>query len=129
MLSRDHSYTSHSHGWATGPTPALTFFVLGLTLTSPQGATWSVSPVLSGLKAAEGGFETGLGWFGVKWSLTDRVFTLNIDAPKGTRGTVRLPGSGGVQADGKPVVLSEGALVLSGGTHTLVQQVDATLAM
>ncbi|KAF5385994.1 hypothetical protein D9615_002248 [Tricholomella constricta] len=54
----DHSYTSHSHGWATGPTPALTFFVLGLKLTSPQGATWSIEPVLSGLEAAEGGFET-----------------------------------------------------------------------
>ncbi|KAF9019279.1 glycoside hydrolase family 78 protein [Hymenopellis radicata] len=66
----DFSYTSHAHGWSTGPTPALTFHVVGLTLTSPQGATWAIAPIPSGLDSAEGGFETGLGWFGVKWNVT-----------------------------------------------------------
>ncbi|KAJ3748405.1 hypothetical protein DFH05DRAFT_1389962 [Lentinula detonsa] len=74
-------YTSHAHGWSTGPTFSLSFHLLGLTVTSPQGATWSVAPVLSGLTAAEGGFETGLGWFGVNWTLTDdnAMFTLMTD--------------------------------------------------
>ncbi|KAG6911144.1 hypothetical protein DXG01_003884 [Tephrocybe rancida] len=117
----DHSYTSHSHGWATGPTPALTFFVLGLTLTSAQGATWNIAPVLSGLEAAEGGFETGLGWFGVKWSIRANVFNLELDVPKGTKGTVQLPGTGQVQVDGD--VLASGARVMDvrGGKHTIQQ--------
>ena len=63
----DPSYTSHAHGWSSGPTSALTYYVLGLTVTSPQGRTWQVAPHLSGLEAAEGGFTTPLGWFGVKW--------------------------------------------------------------
>ncbi|KAF9456654.1 glycoside hydrolase family 78 protein [Collybia nuda] len=119
----DHSFTSHSHGWATGPTPALTFFVLGLTLTSAQGATWSVAPVLSGLNAAEGGFETGLGWFGVKWSTRQGVFTLTIEAPQGTQGSVRMPGTRTIQVDGKarPGASASPIVELAGGRHTLVQ--------
>ncbi|KAF8060784.1 glycoside hydrolase family 78 protein [Lyophyllum atratum] len=119
----DHSYTSHSHGWATGPTPAMTFFVLGLTLTSPQGATWSVAPVLSGLEAAEGGLETGLGWFGVKWKTNDNVLTLRLDVPAGTQGIVKVPGRGQIQVDGKMTsAVAEGeGLDLAGGKHTIVR--------
>ncbi|KAF9465419.1 glycoside hydrolase family 78 protein [Collybia nuda] len=118
----DHSFTSHSHGWATGPTPALTFFVLGLTLTSAQGATWSIAPVLSGLSAAEGGFETGLGWFGVKWSTKEGVLTLLVETPPTTQGSVTLPGTGDVQIDGKELPPGLGfSIGLSGGRHTLIQ--------
>jgi hypothetical protein len=101
----------------------MTFFVLGLTLTSAQGATWSVAPVLSGLDTAEGGFETGLGWFGVKWSNKRGIFTLSLEAPLGTRGSVTLPGTGSIQVDGKAVsAVSAGSLVeLIGGQHTLIQ--------
>ncbi|KDQ25617.1 glycoside hydrolase family 78 protein [Pleurotus ostreatus PC15] len=116
----DHSYTSHAHGWATGPTPALTFFILGLTITSPKGATWSVAPVLGDLKAAEGGFETALGWFGVKWTLRNRVFVLQISTPRGTNGRVRLPGLGKVEFNG---VMHDGLqeMRLDGGDHTFTQ--------
>ncbi|KAG6907561.1 hypothetical protein DXG01_008443 [Tephrocybe rancida] len=125
----DHSDVSHSHGWATGPTPALTFFVLGLKPTSAQGATWSLAPVLSGLDAAEGGFETGLGWFGVKWEVThNKTLTLTLDVPKGTRGTVRLPGAGPIfQVDGQGQLtsmvhsLDGDVLMVTGGRFNLVQ--------
>ncbi|KAH7903102.1 Six-hairpin glycosidase-like protein [Hygrophoropsis aurantiaca] len=116
----DDSYTSHSHGWSTGPTPALSFYLIGLQVTSPKGATWRVAPVLSGLTAAEGGYETPLGWFGVKWSLENDVFTITISTPEGTSGTVTLPGSGDVQVDGQTAGNSE--MTLSGGNHTLVQK-------
>lgn len=33
----DYSYTSHAHGWSTGPTHALSTFVVGLQLLSPGG--------------------------------------------------------------------------------------------
>ncbi|KAF9462422.1 glycoside hydrolase family 78 protein [Collybia nuda] len=117
----DDSSISHSHGWATGPTPALTFFVLGLTITSAQGATWSVAPVLSGLDAAEGGFETGLGWFGVKWTNKKGVFTLTLEAPSGTRGSVTMPGTGTLQVDGKKTS-SPSTVELHGGHHILIQR-------
>ncbi|TFK45478.1 glycoside hydrolase family 78 protein [Heliocybe sulcata] len=103
----DYSYTSHSHGWSTGPTPALTFHVLGLQITSPQGQTWSVAPLTSGLSAAAGGFETGLGWFGVNWTIADNEFRLELDTPEGTSGVVDVPGNGTV--------------VLGGGRHVLTQ--------
>ncbi|KIJ59431.1 glycoside hydrolase family 78 protein [Hydnomerulius pinastri MD-312] len=116
----DYSYTSHSHGWSTGPTPALTFYVVGMQVTSPQGRTWRVAPVLSGLSAAEGGYETNLGWFGVKWSLDDGTLTVFVSTPVGTSGTVILPGSGVIRVDGKES--GNGSVSLSGGNHTLVQQ-------
>ncbi|KAG7449503.1 glycoside hydrolase family 78 protein [Guyanagaster necrorhizus] len=123
----DHAFTSHSHGWSTGPTSALTFFVLGLTLTGPQGSSWSVAPVLSGLQSAEGGFETSLGWFGVKWNVSStNDFTLVIEAPLGTVGTVRPPSSADFTVDGESVSstsMSDGhpAFRLEGGIHTLIQ--------
>ncbi|PBK74349.1 glycoside hydrolase family 78 protein [Armillaria solidipes] len=123
----DHAYTSHAHGWSTGPTSALTFFVLGLTLTGPQGSSWSVAPVLSGLQSAEGGFETSLGWFGVKWNVSStNDFTLVIEAPLGTVGTVRLPLSTDFTVDGESVSsasMSDGrpSFRLPGGIHTLTQ--------
>ncbi|KAF5389069.1 hypothetical protein D9757_004994 [Collybiopsis confluens] len=117
----DHSYTSHAHGWSTGPTFSLTFHLVGLTITSPQGATWSVAPVLSGLDAAQGGFETGLGSFGADWTLANnKTFTITVNTPSGTKGTVTLPGAGEVSVDGKPTRANGNTLALSGGKHTVV---------
>ncbi|KAF9073409.1 glycoside hydrolase family 78 protein [Rhodocollybia butyracea] len=117
----DHTYTSHAHGWATGPTFSLTFYLVGLMVTSPQGATWSVAPVLSGLTAAQGGFETGLGWFGANWTLTDNTtFTLAIDTPSGTNGTVTLPGAGDVSIDGSAKDVKGTKLSVPGGSHVIV---------
>ncbi|KAH9476748.1 hypothetical protein JR316_0010663 [Psilocybe cubensis] len=94
----DPAYTSHSHGWSSGPTPALTFYVLGLTLTELQGRTWALAPHFGGgLRAAEGGFQTGLGWFGVKWSAVFgeqgevESLMMSVETPEGTNGVVMLP--------------------------------------
>lgn len=116
----DPAYTSHAHGWSSGPTSALTYYVLGLTVTSPQGRTWQVAPHLSALDAAEGGFTTPLGWFGVKWSSQKRVFTLDIDIPEGTTGVVKVPVAGRATVNGKAQVVSRGdALQLAGGKHII----------
>lgn len=117
----DPSYTSHAHGWSSGPTSALTYYVLGLTVTSPQGHTWSVAPHTSGLGAAEGGFTTPLGWFGVKWALKNRSFVLNIDVPEGTTGSVKLPFAGKVLVNGKVTKVEDGdALQMAGGQHAVL---------
>ncbi|SJL14854.1 related to alpha-L-rhamnosidase A [Armillaria ostoyae] len=118
----DPSYTSHAHGWSSGPTSALTFYILGLTVTSPRGATWSVNPHINGgLPGAEGGFETLLGWFGVKWVLQANQFFMEINTPEGTDGLVKLPRVGSVVVDEVAVdVGANGEIMLNGGKHTLV---------
>ncbi|KAI5888942.1 Six-hairpin glycosidase [Schizophyllum commune H4-8] len=116
----DPSYISHSHGWSAGPTPALTSYLLGLTLMEPGGSGFRVQPQTAGLPAAEGGFETPLGWFGVSWSNDDAGgrFHLNVTAPEGTTGVVVLPFTGVVSVDGMEVG-SESSLTLNGGTHSI----------
>ncbi|EPQ55724.1 Six-hairpin glycosidase [Gloeophyllum trabeum ATCC 11539] len=121
----DPSYTSHAHGWSSGPTSALTFYVLGLTITAPQGRTWSVAPHPSGLPRAEGGFSTGLGWFGVKWWEGEGGFTVEVDVPEGTQGVVRLPYAvegGKVCVNGVEAHVVEGVVNVVGGKSTVVLQ-------
>ncbi|KAF7327050.1 Glycoside hydrolase family 78 protein [Mycena kentingensis (nom. inval.)] len=119
----DHSYTSHAHGWATGPTPAMTFHILGIQLTAPKGQSWSITPVLSGLPSAEGGIETELGAFIVKWRANNGSVDLSIETPKGTNGTIVLPGKGPVTMDGVVQRGSSGAVEeVSGGKHRLSRQ-------
>ncbi|KAJ6623288.1 Six-hairpin glycosidase [Mycena sp. CBHHK59/15] len=125
----DPAYTSHAHGWSSGPTSALTIYVLGLSVTAPQGAEWLLSPHLAGLPSAEGGFETGLGWYGASWTVKTAgrttTFSLSVDVPVGTSGVFRVPsellGTGrgfSVSVNGKKVKISSSAeITLSGGKH------------
>lgn len=125
--SNDPTYTSHAHGWSAGPTSALTYYILGLTVTSPKGQTWAVAPrVGGGLPSAEGGFETPLGWYGVKWTLTGNTLSINLSTPTATSGLFRVPlGWGGIlTVDGRSAnpagQVEEGQKVqITGGTHTL----------
>lgn len=79
--------------------------------------------MLSGLTAAQGGFETDLGWFGANWTLTDNTtFTLMIDTPIGTNGTVGLPAVGEIEVDGQEVVGNGTELNLAGGPHVILLQ-------
>uniref|UniRef100_D8Q5F2 Glycoside hydrolase family 78 protein n=1 Tax=Schizophyllum commune (strain H4-8 / FGSC 9210) TaxID=578458 RepID=D8Q5F2_SCHCM len=121
--ANDPSYTSHSHGWSTGPTPALTAYVLGLMVTEPAGQTFRIQPQTAGLPAAEGGFETPLGWFGVSWSndSANGRFELNVTAPEGTQGVVIPPVAGDVTVDGNEVG-QEGEITVQGGMHSIVVQ-------
>ncbi|KAK7030185.1 Six-hairpin glycosidase [Favolaschia claudopus] len=145
----DPAYTSHAHGWSSGPTSALTIYVLGLSVAAPQGAEWRLAPSIAGLPAAEGGFETGLGWFGVKWSVSvseskvkwsgsekskagkstiTTTFTVDVDVPTGTKGVFVVPkelrgAAGGVtvMVDGKRKAVGEdGSVELVGGKHEVV---------
>ena len=95
----------------------MTFYVLGITVTSPCGQTWRVAPNLSGLPAAEGGFTTCLGWFGVKWSVQGAKFVLELDVPEGTRGTVVLPVDGNITVGGREVVVRDAEFEVEGGQH------------
>lgn len=98
--SNDPSYVSHAHGWSSGPTSALTEFVLGLRITSRVGKTWSFKPHFGDLKTVEGGFVTALGKFRASWENDNTTYSVNITTPEGTDGEVSLP------------MLSEDAIVI-----------------
>ncbi|KXN92437.1 hypothetical protein AN958_07996 [Leucoagaricus sp. SymC.cos] len=112
---------SHNHGWATGPTSALTFHVLGIALTSPLGRTWSITPVLSGLEAVECGFETSLGWFCVEWNVKGSHLATEISIPKGTSGVVKLPGTGSIHVNGEESAESIVDIELDGGDYNSIR--------
>jgi hypothetical protein len=100
----DPSYVSHSHGWSSGPTSALTNYIAGLGITDRAGSKWLIAPQLGDLSYAEAGFTTPLGKFRVAWQRVDAAPTSNastfrdfagydvqIDTPLGTEGEVVLP--------------------------------------
>ncbi|KAF2825111.1 Six-hairpin glycosidase [Ophiobolus disseminans] len=87
----DPSYVSHSHGWSSGPTSALTEFVVGLSVTEPAGRVWKVKPQFGDLNRAEAGFSTWIGKFQAKWERNGSGYTLSFLAPTGTSGVVSLP--------------------------------------
>ncbi|KAF2650560.1 glycoside hydrolase family 78 protein [Lophiostoma macrostomum CBS 122681] len=119
----DASYVSHSHGWSSGPTSALTEYIVGLSVTSPAGKTWSLRPQFGDLERAEAGFTTNLGKFWAKWETKESgEYQVGFGAPAGTSGVVSLP----VLEAGKiPIVLvngvaaGNGSLALSSGRVTL----------
>lgn len=105
----DSSYTSHAHGWSTGPTSALTNFVLGLSVTGMEGKEWTLAPQFGDLGHAEGGFTTGLGKFQASWTVTNggEKYVLEWKAPSNTIGIVVLPAlpagcEGAVSMKGNP---------------------------
>ena len=104
----------------------LSFYVLGLQLTSPRGQTWCIAPHLASLPSAEGGYETPLGWFGVKWASGKGAWDANISTPQGTSGVLQLPINGTVLVDGLMTEPDESGIVsLGGGNHTITVQADS----
>lgn len=88
----DFSYVSHSHGWSSGPTSALTEFVLGLSVTGRVGSTWSFAPQFGDLSFAEGGFTTSLGKFSAAWTREGgEGYRASVSVPTGTVGNLTLP--------------------------------------
>ncbi|KAJ6120009.1 hypothetical protein N7523_004289 [Penicillium sp. IBT 18751x] len=101
----DASYVSHSHGWSSGPTSALTEYIVGLSVSSPLGMTWSISPQFADLEFAEAGFVTDLGKFQASWTRKSDHYTLNFTVPGGTVGNLTLPF---VTASKKPSITING---------------------
>jgi hypothetical protein len=83
---------SHAHGWATGPTSALTFLGAGIQLTTAIGKRWLIQPRLGSLKRVTAGYETPLGEFSASWTTADGGgITGDFSTPTGTSGTLILP--------------------------------------
>ncbi|BCS19863.1 uncharacterized protein APUU_20295S [Aspergillus puulaauensis] len=122
---KDTSYTSHAHGWSTGPTSTLTEYVLGLRVTERLGRSWRLSPQFGDLTHVEGGFVTALGRFRASWEVTPRGYEIRVDTPAKTRGEILLPVLPGlenrVQLDQRRVehAIGDGVLKVqvAGGSH------------
>lgn len=139
----DFSYVSHAHGWSSGPTSALTEFVLGLSVTARVGSAWLFAPQFGGLDFAEGGFMTALGKFQARWDAAEIEdgqdgpgYNASVSTPAGTVGRLVLPV---VRQGSKPTVVVDGEEVqtewsrktgvvfdtvvvegVEGGEHTIV---------
>lgn len=82
---------SHAHGWATGPTSSLTFYVAGIQLLSSGGKIWRIAPSLGDLTVADAGFSTGVGFFSAKTEVSSEGFSIDFETPEGTTGEVKIP--------------------------------------
>jgi hypothetical protein len=125
----EQGYTSMAHGWSTGIVSLMSNYVLGVTPTSPGFKTWSLSPVPAGLEWAKGSVGTPAGDIDVNWSIKGSTFVIQVDAPKGTKGVLRVSVSEGqkVLLNGKAqnTPIEDGHATIQdveGGRHTVEVQ-------
>jgi Bacterial alpha-L-rhamnosidase 6 hairpin glycosidase domain len=106
------TYMSAAHGWATGPTSALTFYVLGLAPTG-AGGQYSFVPHAGDLTHVEGNITTPQGPVTGSWdyAASAGTFTEHVTSPAGTTGRIGIPTYGASNVS----VTVNGATVWSGG--------------
>ena len=134
-----YSYTSHAHGWSTGPVTALTEYALGLSVTGLGGREIRFAPQLGDLKDVQGGFVTGFGKYRAKLLLNETTGCIlaELEVPNEvTTEVVLLPGKcktgpSRVMVNGREREIGEldvadgqedtktYSMILPGGTHTL----------
>ncbi|HEX3789866.1 MAG TPA: hypothetical protein VHW44_18510 [Pseudonocardiaceae bacterium] len=106
------TYMSAAHGWATGPTSALTSYVLGLTPTSAAGG-FSFIPHAGDLTHVEGDITTPQGPVTGSWDYTASAgtFTEHLTSPAGSTGQIGIPTYGAANV----TVTVNNSTVWSGG--------------
>jgi hypothetical protein len=104
------TYMSAAHGWATGPTSALTFYVLGLSPTG-AGGQYSFVPHAGDLTHVEGDITTPQGPVTGSWDYASGTFTEHLTSPAGTTGQIGIPTYGASNVS----VTVNGATAWSGG--------------
>ncbi len=114
------TYVSLAHGWATGPTSALTFYVLGVAPTGAGGRAYRFVPHPADLTFAQGRITTEQGPLQASWRRSGGRFSAELTAPRGTTGQAGVPTFGApitVRVDGR-VVWERGHAVGRSGAHT-----------
>jgi hypothetical protein len=125
------TYVSLAHGWAAGPTPALTNYVLGLSPETPGGDAYAFVPHPADLRFAKGRITTTHGAVDASWSINGGTYKASLKAPKGTTGRLGVPTSGErawVRVDGRLVWDGERALadgVTANDGYVYVSGLDA----
>ena len=83
---------SSAHAWSTGPTAALSEFVLGAAPATPGYSRWTIAPHPGDLKWAQGSIPTPHGSITIRWRRNARrSFLLTMSTPSRTSGTVTIP--------------------------------------
>ena len=98
---------SLAHGWAASPTVQLTESVLGVRPVGAGYSTWTVKPHPGDLAFSRGVVPTETGSIATSWK-SDRnagTFSMELDTPAGTSGTVAVPvkNDSVVRVNGEPV--------------------------
>lgn len=98
------SYMSAAHGWSTGPTSALTYWLLGIAPAADGGPGYRIAPRPGGLSHAQGRLTTPSGIISVSWrSRPNGWFDLTLKSPEDLQ-EVGVP----LPADGTAVVRRNG---------------------
>lgn len=97
------SFTSLCHGWATGPTSALTFYVLGVAPDTVQGTTYHVIPHPGDLTHVEGKLTFSPGKvaqvsYDVGAACASFTMTVDVSTNAGSSGTIGIPTFGGTHS-------------------------------
>jgi alpha-L-rhamnosidase len=100
--------TSLAHAWSSGPTSALSKYVLGVRPVEPGYKTWLVEPQPGDLSWATGTVPTPFGPIAVGWEKDAQGFNLELLVPAGTSGTV------GVPVDAADALLSDNGRTVTG---------------
>jgi len=87
------TYVSLAHAWATGPTTALTSYVLGLQPASAGGRAFDFVPHTADLTFAQGRITTTQGPVDASWRVDQAQGTYHAEltAPAGSEGRVAVP--------------------------------------
>jgi hypothetical protein len=96
------SRTSLAHGWASGPTPIMTSYVLGIQPDDPGYQTFTVAPHPGSLQWAAGAVPTPYGRIFVHWTKTGPFFSVTVAVPAGTTASITLPGGRHITLPGGP---------------------------
>jgi hypothetical protein len=112
------SFTSLSHGWSSGPTSALTFFVLGVAPDTVLGQTYHVIPHPGDLTHVEGKLTFAPGKVAqVAYDVGAKCasFSMSVDASShaGSTGTIAVPTFGA-----NHTVMIDGAVAWNGTAFT-----------
>jgi hypothetical protein len=118
---------SMAHAWSTGPTPALSEYILGVAPAGPGFTRWLVAPDPAGLTWAQGVVPTPRGSISVRWQRPDsHSFVLTVTSPRGEVGTVSIPISDrrAIVARDGTVIWRDGEAVSGSGAHRVGDRVE-----
>ena len=94
------SRTSLAHGWASGPTPIMISYVLGVQPVAPGYQTFTVAPHFGSLRWAEGAVPTPYGRIFVRWNRDGHRFSVTVAVPPQATAFVDLPDGHNVTVPG-----------------------------
>jgi hypothetical protein len=102
------SFMSLAHGWATGPTPALTNYVAGIGPELSSTVPFHVIPHPGGLTQVSASLSLPAGTVATTWKYSENgsSFLETITAPESVAGRYGIPTGGkpiAISIDGQPV--------------------------